>query len=182
MWKFLKSASDKSHWLKHENKEICFIGKSNVGKSSLINALANNKKLAKTSKTPGRTQLINYFQNNKGLVIVDLPGYGFANVSIKTQEKMFAMVDQYFNENKPNVVFLLIDSRRGVSLQDNQIIEHLLELNHNVTLILTKLDKATQKEISSTMKNHYFHKLKYFQVSVSNQKKIDQLKQFIEKI
>lgn len=182
MWKFIKSSSDKSNWLEHDGKEICFIGKSNVGKSSLINALANNKKLAKTSKTPGRTQLINYFQNNNGLVIVDLPGYGFANISIKTQEKMFLMVDQYFKHGNPDVIFLLIDSRRGISQQDEEIIEHLLNLNHNIILVLTKIDKVTQKELSSTMKNSYFKKLKFFQVSISNAKKIQQLNEFIQGI
>lgn len=182
MWKFIKSSSDKSNWWEHNNKEICFIGRSNVGKSSLINALANNKKLAKTSKTPGRTQLINYFQNNDGLVIVDLPGYGFANISIKTQEKMFFMVDQYFKYGNPNFIFLLIDSRRGIGKQDEEIIEYLLNLNHNIILVLTKIDKATQKEISLTMKHPYFNQLKFFQISISNKKKIQQLNNFIKKI
>ena len=95
MWKFIKSSSDKSNWLIHDNKEICFIGRSNVGKSSLINALARNSKLAKVSKMPGRTQLINYFQNENDLIIVDLPGYGYANISYSIQEKMFNMIDEY---------------------------------------------------------------------------------------
>ena len=182
MWKFIKSSSDKSNWYIHDKKEICFIGRSNVGKSSLINALSGNSKLAKTSKTPGRTQLINYFETDDGKIIVDLPGYGFANISHSSQEKMFAMVDQYFKEATPDVVFLLIDARRGIMNQDQNIIDHLLDLNHNVVLIITKTDKATQKEMSACLKSEYFSKLKYLKSDINNYKKIETIKQFINEI
>ncbi len=182
MWKFIKSSSNKDNWLNHNNKEICFIGRSNVGKSSLINALANNNKLAKTSKMPGRTQLINYFQNENGLIIVDLPGYGYANVSIRIQEEMFGMIDQYFKENKPEFVFLLIDSRHGITEKDNQIIRHLINLKHNLVFILTKTDKAKQSEIAKNIQNDYFSIYPFFKSSINNSKLIHDIKQFINKI
>lgn len=182
MWKFIKSSSDKSNWLIHNKKEICFIGRSNVGKSSLINALARQNKLAKTSKTPGRTQLINYFENENGKIIVDLPGYGFAQISLSAQKKMFKMIDEYFNEAKPNIVFVLIDARRGIMKQDQEIIDYLVSLKHNIILIITKTDKATQKEISQILKNEYFKKIKYFQSAISNEKKISVIRDFINNI
>lgn len=182
MWKFIKSSSNKNNWLIHSNKEICFIGRSNVGKSSLINALANNKKLAKTSKTPGRTQLINYFETDSKKIIVDLPGYGFANISIENQKKMFLMIDQYFLESKIDYVFVLIDSKIGITPKDEEIINHLLSLNHNVFLILTKIDKSIQSERSSSLKHVFFKQLKYFETSINDKKSILKLRNFIESL
>lgn len=179
MWKFIKSSSDQSNWLIHDKKEICFIGRSNVGKSSLINALSNNSKLAKTSKTPGRTQLINYFDANDKTIIVDLPGYGFANISLSIQEKMFIMIDQYFRYSKPIYVFVLIDARRGITEKDQTIIEHLISLNHKIIFIVTKVDKAKQSEIANTLKSDYFKNNKFFLSSISNKKQIEKIRQFI---
>ena len=181
MWKFIKSSSDKSNWLIHDNEEICFIGRSNVGKSSLINALARNSKLAKVSKMPGRTQLINYFQNENDLIIVDLPGYGYANISYSIQEKMFNMIDEYFRINKPSNVFFLIDSRHGITPKDAEIIGYLLNLNHNLIFILTKVDKAKQKEIAKTLKNDYLKNFKYFKSSIDNEKLINAIRDEINK-
>ncbi len=182
MWKFIKSSSNKSNWLIHDNKEICFIGRSNVGKSSLINALAKNSKLAKVSKMPGRTQLINYFQNENGLIIVDLPGYGYANISFSIQEKMFNMIDEYFKINKPSYVFCLIDSRHGVTKKDKEIIDYLINLGHNLIFILTKVDKAKQKEITKSLKNDYFQKFELFKSSINNEKLINIIRERINKI
>lgn len=182
MWKFIKSSSDQSNWLIHDKKEICFIGRSNVGKSSLINALSNNSKLAKTSKTPGRTQLINYFDINDKVIIVDLPGYGFANISLSIQEKMFNMIDQYFQYSKPIYVFLLIDARRGITEKDRTIIEHLISLNHKIIFIVTKVDKAKQSEIAKTLKNDYFKNNKFFLSSISNKNQIEKIRKFIFEI
>lgn len=182
MWKFIKSSSDKTNWYLHNQKEICFIGRSNVGKSSLINALSGNKKLAKTSKTPGRTQLINYFETPDKKVIVDLPGYGFANISISIQKKMFEMIDEYFNKANPTTVFVLIDSRRGITEKDEEIINYLLDLNHNVLLILTKVDKANQSEIHKAMSHPFFKKLNYFKSSINNEKLISLINDYIKSI
>lgn len=179
MWKFIKSSSSKENWLTHNQVEVCFIGRSNVGKSTLINNLANNHKLAKTSKTPGRTQLINYFQTDKNIVVVDLPGYGFAKISKQQQEKMFYMVNEYFNYNKPKVVFILIDSRCGILKQDEEIIEYLSNLNHKIVLIITKTDKAKQKELARTLKHNLFKNHQHFLSADSNQNKILKIKEFI---
>lgn len=179
MWKFIKSSTNQSNWFIHDKKEICFIGRSNVGKSSLINALSNNPKLAKTSKMPGRTQLINYFDANNKVVIVDLPGYGFANISLSIQEKMFIMIDQYFRYSKPVCVFVLIDARRGITEKDQTIIEHLINLNHKIVFIVTKVDKAKQSEIANTLKNDYFKNNKFFLSSIFNKKQLQKIKEFI---
>lgn len=179
MWKFIKSSSNKENWLIHNQIEICFIGRSNVGKSTLINNLASHSKLAKTSKTPGRTQLINYFQTDKNIIVVDLPGYGFANISKVKQEKMFYMIDQYFTNKKPEIVFVLIDSRCGILKQDEDIIKYLIELKHNVVLIITKIDKSKQKELAQTLKHHYFQEFKYFLSEKSNLNKMNKIKNFI---
>ena len=182
MWKFIKSSSSKENWLNHNQIEVALIGRSNVGKSSLINALSKNNKLAKTSKTPGRTQLINYFENENGLLIIDLPGYGFANISLEKQEKMFEMVDEYFRKNHPKYVFLLIDSRRGIMEKDEEIIEYLKELKHNIIFIITKTDKAKQSELVKCLKNDYFRSNKYFLASINNEKQLSQLRDFINSI
>lgn len=179
MWKFIKSSSAKDNWLEHNQKEICIIGRSNVGKSSLINALAKNNKLAKTSKTPGRTQLINYFQLPNNTIVVDLPGFGFANISYKKQEEMFQMVDEYFKQSKPLVVLFLIDSRRGIMEQDSNIIDHLLKIGHNIVFILTKTDKAKQKEIANCLKNSILKEHKYFLSSTNEENKISKIRDFI---
>lgn len=182
MWKFIKSSSSIENWLEHNNKEICLIGRSNVGKSSLINALSRINKLAKVSKTPGRTQLINYFQNEKGTVIVDLPGYGYANISLSKQETMFEMIDEYFKNKKPNIVFILIDSKVGITLKDEEIINYLNQLKHNIKFILTKSDKANQSQMSKTLKSEYFKNFQYFICSISNEKQINIIRNFINNL
>lgn len=178
MWTFIKSATNKNNLLIHNQNEICFIGRSNVGKSTLINLLANNK-IAKTSKTPGRTQLINYYQTDKNVIAVDLPGYGYAKMSKIEQEKMFTIIDEYFNNVYPNIVFLLIDGRIGMQKQDENIINYLYSLNHNINLIITKCDKANQKQISKTLKNNFFAKIKYFKSSIKNEKEIKNILKYI---
>lgn len=182
MWNFIKSASNKNNWYIHKNNEICFIGRSNVGKSSLINFLAKNKKLSKTSKTPGRTQLINYFKTEKNLIVVDLPGYGFAKLAKEKQILMYKMIDDYFKFRKPTYVFLLIDSRRGISSKDDEIINYLLNLNHKIIFVLTKVDKSTQKELSNTLKSEYFNKMQYFLSAYNDEKKISKIRDFINQI
>lgn len=182
MWNFIKSASKKENWLNHNLNEICFIGRSNVGKSTLINILSKNNKLAKTSKTPGRTQLINYFKANENLVVVDLPGYGFAKISKDKQQKMFNMIDEYFRESKPNYVFILFDARLGLQKQDVSICNYLSDLNHNIIFVGTKIDKAKQSEVSKALKNDLFKKYKYFLISKENKKQINNLLSFIDSI
>lgn len=122
--------------------QFVFMGKSNVGKSSLINKVCNRKALARVSHTPGRTQQINFFSIAGKLLLVDLPGYGFAKVS-GNQRKNWEKLITYYLENGEHIrtVNLLIDSRRGIRENDIQIMHLLQSINKNVRLIFTKADK-----------------------------------------
>ncbi len=152
MWKFITSSSDKTNWLNKHAKEVCFVGRSNVGKSSLINALANQK-IARTSNTPGRTQLINYFQNDDNKFIVDLPGYGFAKMPQKELKKMSMMVEEYFADRTQLIMtFCLVDSKIGITSDDLDMFSYLESVGRPYFIIATKSDKAKQSELSKTIK------------------------------
>ena len=143
-------------------KECCFIGRSNVGKSSLLNAVTKTKKLAKTSKTPGRTQSINVFEINNKINIIDLPGYGFAKVSKVMRENLIALIENYIEYRKElNHVFLLIDSKVGIKNSDIDMLDFLNNCSRNFSVILTKVDKISfnqadfqKNSILSLMKNY----------------------------
>ena len=129
--------------------DCCFIGRSNVGKSSLINALTSRKTLARTSNTPGRTQQINFFQLEKKLMLVDLPGYGYAKAS-KTKIKDWSKFVLSYLENRPQLsrVCILIDSRRGIKKNDEAIMDYLDKISASYQLVLTKCDKIKYHEIN----------------------------------
>jgi GTP-binding protein len=136
--------------------ECCFIGRSNVGKSSIINAVTKSKKLAKTSKTPGRTQNINLFLINEKINIVDLPGYGYAKVSkIKRNELHNIIEDYLINRENLKQVFVLIDCKVGIKDSDIDILDFISENNKQFSIILTKIDKCSKKfvdeEVSSLL-------------------------------
>jgi GTP-binding protein len=134
--------------------EYAFIGRSNVGKSSLINMLVNNKSLAKTSSKPGKTQTINHFLINKNWYLVDLPGYGFAKISKTTREKWQKMISDYlqFRENL-QVVFVLVDARLEPQRIDIDFINNLGESGIPFAIIFTKTDKnSTSKTMSNVQK------------------------------
>ena len=183
MWNFIKSSSSQENWLEHNFQEVCFIGRSNVGKSSLINALSNNNKLAKTSKTPGRTQLINYFDTSKGVMVVDLPGYGFAKMSKSQKEKMHIMLDEYFsNSIKLSHVFLLFDTRHGMLEEDVFFFNYLSQKNFKIILIGTKIDRTTQSERHKMKQNPIiasFDSTNLFLCSSQKNKNIDKLREFV---
>ena len=132
---------------KPEMPEYAFIGRSNVGKSSLINMLTNQSKLAKTSNTPGKTQLINHFLVNNSFYIVDLPGYGFAKVSQNTRATWEKMIAGYL-QDRPNLmtVFVLIDSRHEPQNIDLEFLRKLGAWGVPFNVIFTKADKSTQRE------------------------------------
>ena len=143
-------------------KECCFIGRSNVGKSSLINAITRTKKLAKTSKTPGRTQSINIFEINNKINLVDLPGYGFAKVSKIKRENLMLLIEDYIKKrNNLSHIYLLIDSKVGLKNSDIDMIDYINYCKKIFSIILTKIDKVSKnhinlqnKSVVSLMKNY----------------------------
>lgn len=133
--------------------EIAFAGKSNVGKSSLINALMNRKSLARTSAQPGKTQTINFYNINDDLYFVDLPGYGYAKVSLEAKEKWGKMVERYLKKSRQlRAVFLLIDIRHDPSANDRQMYEWICANGYHPIIIATKLDKINRSQIQKHIK------------------------------
>lgn len=132
--------------------EVAFVGRSNVGKSSLINALTYRKKLARTSNTPGRTQQINFFDLGGRLMLVDLPGYGYAKVSRSETEAWGRLIDAYL-AHRPNLlrVCVLIDSRHGVKDTDRQMVAMLDAYHMPAQIVLTKTDKASAADKAATL-------------------------------
>ncbi len=142
---FVKSAVKPSHYPEHDFPEIAFAGRSNVGKSSLINTLVQRKDMVKTSSKPGCTQLINFFLINETLSFVDLPGYGYAKVSKKIRAQWQPMVEQYLSERKNLYgLVLLIDIRRDPKQDDFDLIEWLEANKMPFLVILTKSDKLSK--------------------------------------
>ncbi len=142
--------------------EICFSGRSNVGKSSLINYLTGRRSIARTSKTPGRTREINFFRINNNRQLVDLPGYGYAQVSKKERQAWFKMVkDYFFHSNNLRRVFLLIDSRHGIKPSDIDLMKILEEAAITFQLVFTKFDKIKPTEFDK-IKKITFTKLSLF--------------------
>ncbi len=133
--------------------EIAFAGKSNVGKSSLINALMNRKSLARTSAQPGKTQTINFYNINSELYFVDLPGYGYAKVSVQEKQKWGKMIEKYLKQSKVlQAVFLLIDIRHDPSANDRQMYEWILANGYHPIIIATKADKIKRSQLQKQIK------------------------------
>ena len=182
---FVKSAVyEKDYPEQLNNMEFAFVGRSNVGKSSLINSITGRKKLAKTSKTPGRTQLINYFKINNEFFIVDLPGYGFAKVPKEMKAEWGKTMDRYIASPRKKLVFVLLDIRRIPSQED---IEMLIYLDHHdipFKIIFTKMDKVSNNEKFKIMKEikkkiEFHNEDVFFHSSLSDNGKEDILN-FIE--
>jgi GTP-binding protein len=140
-WDFLSGAGSLASLPPARGVEIAFAGRSNVGKSSLINALTNRKSLARTSKTPGRTQEINFFKGADDLVLADLPGYGFAVAARDKVDQWTGLVHDYL-VGRPNLarVYVLIDSRHGLKPQDREVLGYLDRAGVSYAIVLTKLD------------------------------------------
>lgn len=149
---FITSAATASQFITPDKPMIAVCGKSNVGKSSFINMLANRKKLAKTSSEPGRTRLVNYFDFGE-FILADLPGYGFARVSKGEKEKWAKTLDQFF-KNKEHIahVFMLVDSRHDPTVDDVQMIEYLHYHTIPFTVTLTKADKLSRMKLKEHIK------------------------------
>lgn len=133
--------------------EFAFAGKSNVGKSSLINALMNRKALARTSSQPGKTQTINFYNINDAFYYVDLPGYGYAKVAVAVKEKWGRMIERYLkNSAMLKCVFLLIDIRHEPSANDKIMYEWIVSNGYRPVIIATKLDKLKRSQIQKHVK------------------------------
>ena len=133
--------------------EFAFAGKSNVGKSSLINGLMNRKSLARTSAQPGKTQTINFYHINDAVYFVDLPGYGYAKVSLEAKEKWGKMIERYLKRSKMlKGVFLLVDIRHEPSANDKTMYDWVVYNGYRPTVIATKLDKINRSQVQKHVK------------------------------
>lgn len=159
--KFVESNSDWSKCPAPNIPEYAFIGRSNVGKSSLINLLTNQKKLAKTSSTPGKTQLINHFLINESWYLVDLPGYGYAKVSKKEREKFGKLITNYITKRKNLVnLFLLVDSRHEPQKSDLEFMQFLGKNGIPFTIVMTKMDKLSSAQMGKNLAKYKSELLK----------------------
>jgi len=144
--------------------EYAFIGRSNVGKSSLINKLANQSKLAKTSSTPGKTQLINHFLMNESWYLVDLPGYGFAKMPLKEKAKMEQMISNYLLKRRNLMnIYVLIDSRHAPLEIDLSFMENLAENQLPFSIVFTKTDKNKPAKLDQLVQNYTKHLTQFWE-------------------
>tara|TARA_B000000441_G_C21656838_1_gene298690 strand:- start:140 stop:745 length:606 start_codon:yes stop_codon:yes gene_type:complete len=149
---FVVSNSDVSKCPVYPFPEYAFIGRSNVGKSSLINCLCNKKKLAKTSSKPGKTQLINHFLINKNWYLVDLPGYGYAHASKTNKRKFQKLISEYFKKRKQLInAYLLIDIRHEVQKIDLIFIEWMIKNYVSFSIVFTKSDKLKKNQVEKNV-------------------------------
>ena len=172
----------------NDKMEIAFAGKSNVGKSSLINGLLNRKSLARTSSSPGKTQTINFYNVNKELYFVDLPGYGYAKVSMEIREKWGKMIERYLRKSDVlAAIFLLIDIRHEPSANDRQMYDCTVSNGYRPVIIATKLDKIKrsqlQKQISIIKKSLGCpSETKVFPFSAQTKQGRDEIWEYIESL
>jgi GTP-binding protein len=149
---FVKSAFERTHWTIDGRPEISFLGRSNVGKSSLLNSLLSRKGLARTSNTPGRTQSINFFLVNERFYFADLPGYGYAKVSKTMRSDWGKMAEQYLAERDELVLSIhLVDSRHAPTELDRQLHEWLTVNQKEQIIVATKADKLSNNELTKSL-------------------------------
>ena len=182
---FVKSCPNRKEKPQDIKPEVLVVGKSNVGKSSLINALCAKKRLAFTSSKPGHTRLLNYYDVDKRFYLVDAPGYGYAKGDIDLDRLFAEMMDSYFeNNNDLKLVLILLDSRREISNDDQEIIDYVKESGFPYFIIVTKVDKINQKEkaaMNKRIKEQEFNSECVFYTSSLDNKGLNELKKGIEK-
>ena len=180
--KFLKSAQNLSQCPNYNLPEIALLGRSNVGKSSFINTITNNSKLAKTSNKPGKTRLINLFNINERFIIADLPGYGYAKVSKDVQNEWQKNLEEYLlNRNELKLLIQFIDARHEIQNNDIQMQEWLSYNNLNSIVVATKIDLAPKSRIQAIIND--FKKVtnrEVFPFSTVNKRYNDALLDYIE--
>ena len=181
---FIKSATLKKDRPNKNLKEVLFVGRSNVGKSSLINALCDNKSLCFTSSKPGHTRLLNYFEIKDTLYLVDAPGYGYSKAGGRHDELFGNMMEDYFQDNHNlSLVVFLIDSRREVREEESDLIQFFSESDIPYVIIFTKSDKLNQSEKAKAMRE--VHKLSsstnvdVLFTSINEKVSIENLKKYI---
>ncbi|MGO4913168.1 ribosome biogenesis GTP-binding protein YihA/YsxC [Leeuwenhoekiella sp. W20_SRS_FM14] len=188
---FLVSNSNVAKCPQNKMPEYAFIGRSNVGKSSLINMLTDRKNLAKTSGRPGKTQLINHFVINDSWYLVDLPGYGYARVSKKAKKEFQKFITQYFEEREQLVsAFVLIDCRHDPQPIDKEFIEYMGEKQIPFSIIFTKADKLKPKALERNIENYkqallegaWLEMPNYFVSSASNSAGKEEILEYIGSI
>lgn len=182
---FVKSCPTRKEKPQVTKSEVLIVGKSNVGKSSLINALCARKKMAFTSSKPGHTRLLNYYDIDNQFYMVDAPGYGYAKGGLDLDRLFAEMMESYFDNNKElKLVLILLDARRELSLDDQEIINYVRESNVNFYLVITKYDKVNQKEKAALNKRlvmEGFNKEQVYFTSSLNNDGLNLLKKGIEK-
>ena len=182
---FVKSCPTRKEKPQVTKSEVLIVGKSNVGKSSLINALTNKKKMAFTSSKPGHTRLLNYYDIDNSFYIVDAPGYGYAKGGLDLDRLFAEMMESYFdNNNELKLVLILLDARRELSVDDQEIISFVKENNVKFLIVITKYDKVNQKEkaaLNKRLNNEGFSKEQVFYTSSLNNDGLSLLKKEIEK-
>lgn len=187
---FVISSTQVAECPKHNFPEYAFIGRSNVGKSSLINMLMQRKDLAKTSGKPGKTQLINHFKVNRNWFLVDLPGYGYAQVSKKKRAEFKSFIRAYFKERQQLVcAFVLVDSRLVLQQADLDFMRFLTESQVAFCIVFTKVDKLNRTQLSKQIANYKAEMLKFweelpiiFTTSAQNSTGRDEFLTFVEQL
>lgn len=151
--KYILSAPSKQYWINDDRKEICIVGRSNVGKSTFINKICNHNSLAKVSSTPGYTKYINFFDVNNSFYLADTPGYGYAKASW-TRDKSFANMMQEYIYDRANLicVIMIVDAKVGLTSDDLLLLDMLRDANRPVQIIASKADKTNQSIRSAFMK------------------------------
>ena len=185
---FIRSVASTSELFNFELPEVLFIGRSNVGKSSLINAITTSKRLAYVSKAPGHTKLLNFYVVDNSLMLVDAPGYGYVKGNPMKYEDFAQLLDNYFeNQKKLKMIMLLLDSRRVPNEDDVVFYRYASDLKLPITFVITKVDKINQKEkamitknITSVIPSFTDHKTLY--VSSHSLKGIDEIRGYLAKI
>lgn len=184
--KFITSVAKFADCPKDGLPEIALLGRSNVGKSSLINAMTEQRGLAKTSSTPGKTQLLNYFLINDSFYLVDMPGYGYAKAGQKQRLEWAKLSQRYLEEREElKLVGLLVDSRHPSLASDVAAIEWLTERNIPLAVVLTKIDKLRQQELrqhEKELKNYAESAVRIIPTSVETKRGIGVLREFLQEI
>ena len=182
---FVKSCPTRKEKPQDLKPEVLIVGKSNVGKSSLINALCNKKKIAFTSSKPGHTRLLNYYNIDNSFYLVDAPGYGYAKGGLDLDRLFASMMESYFDNNQElKLVLILLDARRELSEDDQEIISFVKESGYPFSLVITKMDKVNQKEkaaLNKRLKESGFELNNVFYTSSLDNEGLNILKKGIEK-